>query len=139
MKEGNIMQKETLVLAAKEASQNAYAPYSHFHVGAAILLTDGTIIKGANVENISFGATNCAERSALFTAASNGYRKGDFAAIAIYGNTKEPISPCGICRQALSEFLEADTPIYLVSRDLKIIDTTLAALLPYAFEEIETE
>lgn len=133
------MNKIELVTAAKEAAQNAYAPYSHFSVGAAILLNDGKIIKGANIENISFGATNCAERSALFAAVSQGYRKGDFKAIAIYGNTKEPISPCGICRQALAEFFEKDTPVFLVSKELKVIDTTIGNLLPYAFEEIEVD
>lgn len=131
------MDKKQLIQAAKEASQNAYAPYSKFQVGAAILMIDGTIIKGANIENISFGATNCAERSALFTAASNGYRRGDFKAIAIYGNTAEPISPCGICRQALSEFLEADTPVYLVDEKLSVLDTTLGELLPYAFHDLK--
>lgn len=131
-----MMDKLQLITAAKEAAKNAYAPYSKFQVGAAILLTDGTIVKGANVENISFGATNCAERSALFTAVSNGYRKGDFKAIAIYGNTKEPISPCGICRQALMEFLDSKTPIFLVNEQLDTIDTTIGELLPYAFEEL---
>lgn len=131
------MNKIELINAAKDAAKNAYAPYSHFLVGAAILLKDGTIIKGANVENISFGATNCAERSALFTAVSQGYRKDDFVAIAIYGSTKEPISPCGICRQALAEFFQKDTPVFLVSKEMKVLDTTLGNLLPYAFEEIE--
>lgn len=131
------MNKLQLITAAKEAAQNAYAPYSNFQVGAALLLSDGTIIKGANVENISFGATNCAERSALFTAVSCGYRKGDFKAIAIYGNTKDPISPCGICRQALVEFLERDTPVFLVNQNLDVLDTTLGDLLPYAFDDLK--
>lgn len=131
------MDKQLLIKHAEHAAQNAYAPYSKFHVGAAILLTDGTIIEGANIENISFGATNCAERSALFAAASQGYRRGDFQAIAIYGHTKDPISPCGICRQALVEFLEKDTPVFLVNEELKSLDTTIGDLLPYAFDDFE--
>lgn len=131
------MNKLELIKSAEHAAQNAYAPYSKFHVGAAILLKDGTIIEGANIENISYGATNCAERSALFAAASQGYRKGDFEAIAIYGRTKEPISPCGICRQALAEFLEKDTPVFLVNQKLDVLDTTLGNLLPYSFDDFE--
>lgn len=131
------MNKQQLIQCAAHAAQNAYAPYSNFQVGAAILLKDGTIIEGANIENISFGATNCAERSALFTAVSQGYRKGDFEAIAIYGHTKEPISPCGICRQALVEFLEKDTPVYLINGQLEVLDTTMGDLLPYAFDDLE--
>lgn len=131
------MDKQKLIQCAVHAAQNAYAPYSNFHVGAAILLSDGKIVEGANIENISFGATNCAERSALFTAASLGYRRGDFQAIAIYGHTEEPISPCGICRQALVEFLEKDTPVFLVNENLNVLEMTIGDLLPYAFDDLK--
>ena len=82
-----------LIVAAKEAYENAYAPYSKFHVGAALKLKDGNIINGANIENASFGLTNCAERSALFTAFTKGYRRDDIEAIVVVANTDRPISP----------------------------------------------
>ena len=88
---------------AKEAMINAYAPYSGFTVGAAVLLKNGNIYTGANVENASYGLTNCAERTAIFYAASQGVRPGDIIAIAISANAKG-FSPCGACRQVIKEF-----------------------------------
>lgn len=101
--------------SSKEAHQNAYAPYSKFPVGAALKLRDGNIINGANVENASFGLTNCAERSALFAAFTKGYRREDIEAIAVVANTDRPISPCGACRQVISELMPADAPVILLS------------------------
>ena len=97
-----------LIAAAKEAYKNAYAPYSKFSVGAALKLKDGSIINGANIENASYGLTNCAERSALFTAFTKGYRRDDIEAIAVVANTDRPISPCGACRQVISELMPQD-------------------------------
>ena len=106
------MTKEELIAEAFKAMENAYAPYSKYHVGAAVLTTDGTVFWGANIENASYGATNCAERSAVFAAYSRGYRKDTIEALAIVSDGERIAAPCGICRQVLSELLKADTPIY---------------------------
>ena len=124
---------EQLIKAAKEAYDHAYAPYSKFHVGAAIMTKKGEIITGANIENASYGLTNCAERSALYTAYSKGYRKDDFEAIAIIANCDRPISPCGACRQVMSELLPAQTPVILTNLAGEIKQVTLNELLPYTF------
>ena len=117
-----------LIEAAKEAYQNAYVPYSKFPVGAALKLTDGTII-----ENASFGLTNCAERSALFTAFTKGYRREDIEAIAVVANTDRPISPCGACRQVMSELMPADATVILLSNKDEIKSYRVVELLPYSF------
>lgn len=93
--------KELMEIAGK-AMENAYAPYSKFKVGAALLCTDGTVFTGCNIENASYGAANCAERTAVFKAVSEGYR--DFSAIAIVSSSGKETFPCGICRQVLAEF-----------------------------------
>lgn len=115
------------------ALENAYAPYSKYHVGACILCKDGTTFKGANIENASFGATNCAERSAIFAAYSNGYRKDDIEAIAIVSDGERIAAPCGICRQVLNELLKKDTPIIL-SNGKETVTKTISELLPMSFE-----
>lgn len=125
-------QKQTLIQKAFEAMKNAYAPYSNYHVGAAILLTNGTTILGANVENASYGATSCGERNAIFAAYSLGYRQQDIEAIAIVTDGKILAGPCGICRQVLSELIQQDTPIYL-SNGHETMETTIAKLLPMQF------
>ena len=125
---------EKLIEEALKARKNAYAPYSGFYVGAALLAKDGKVYHGCNVENASFGVTNCAERSALFTAIAGGVR--EFVAIAVVGGKagEEAMgaTPCGICRQALSEFCEADFQVILKSKD-GYESVALGALLPYAF------
>ena len=99
-----------LVAAARAAAARAYAPYSKYRVGAALLADDGTVFAGCNVENASYGLTNCAERTALFKAVSEGRRS--FRALAIVGGTaKAPALPCGACRQALAEFCAPDMPV----------------------------
>src|SRR5438046_9409943 len=98
-------QKETLLQLARAAQQNAYAPYSNFHVGAAVLLENGEIFTGCNVENASYGLTNCAERSAIFAAVSKlGSAKVKVRAVAVVNDQNAPCSPCGACRQVIAEF-----------------------------------
>ena len=127
-----MINNEQLVEKAFEAMKNAYAPYSNYHVGACVLCNDGTTFKGANIENASYGATNCGERSALFAAYSNGYRKRDIKAISIVSDGKRIGTPCGICRQVLSELLNHDTPIILSNgKETKI--TNVNELLPDSF------
>lgn len=130
----------TLVDAAIDAMSRAYAPYSHFHVGAALLDTDGNIWTGCNIENASYPATICAERSAVSTAVSAGVRR--FAAIAIVGGPEGVLGgecpPCGICRQVLSEFCSPAMPVYLGRAD-GITALTLGDLLPHSFTLTDKE
>ena len=124
-----------LIDEATAAREGAYAPYSNFKVGAALLLADGSIVRGCNIENASFGATNCAERTAIFKAVSEGHK--DFKAIAIVGGkADEPLSdyayPCGICRQVMCEFCPDDFPIIVaINKDdyfIKPLDEMLPGL-----------
>lgn len=128
---------ESLMDQARQVVPNAYVPYSHFPVGCALLMKDGKVIQGVNVENVSFGATNCAERSAIFTAISQGYHKGDIQALAVAGDTEDFLSPCSICRQVMVEFCDKSMPIFLTRQDGKIYETSLEALLPLAFESLD--
>ncbi|UYG97515.1 cytidine deaminase [Cytobacillus firmus] len=131
------MNKEQLMESARSMKERAYAPYSKFPVGAALLLKDGTVINGVNVENVSLGATNCAERTAIFTGIASGYKKGDFQAIAVAGDTADFLPPCSICRQVLAEFCLPDMPVYLTNEKQEILELTLKDLLPYAFTDLE--
>jgi cytidine deaminase len=128
------MQKEEVLKLAFKAMGNAYAPYSNYHVGACVVTKDGTTFLGANIENASFGATNCGERSAIFAAYSNGYRKEDIEAIAIVKDGHRIGAPCGICRQVLSELLTDQTPIYL-SNGVDTVEKTIDDLLPMRFTQ----
>lgn len=127
----NILQEEIfmsdkeLLAAADKAMENAYAPYSGFRVGAALLCADGKVFTGCNIENSSYGATNCAERTAVFKAVSEGCR--DFAAIAIVSSGGGETYPCGICRQVLGEFSPA---IRIILRD------SGGAPVSYSFQEL---
>ena len=123
-----------IVDEAKKAMKNAYAPYSKFKVGAAILLKDGKVVYGANIENSSFGLCNCAERSALFSLYSNGYKKSDIVEMAIVADTKNAVSPCGACRQVIAELVPKKTKITLsnLTGDTKV--TNISELLPYSFD-----
>ena len=120
---------------ALKAYHNAYTPYSHFNVGACVLLKDGTMISGCNVENASYGLCNCAERTALFSTYAQGYRKDDIVSLMVIGNTDRPISPCGACRQVISELMNPDCDVILTNlkKDLKVYK--VKDLLPYAFTE----
>ncbi len=126
------MIKDELLNEAFSAMKNSYAPYSNYHVGAAVLTTDDNVYWGVNVENASYGATNCAERSAIFAAYSHGYRKEMIAALAIVSDGVTIATPCGICRQVLSELIKGDTPIYLSNGKEEII-TNMNELLPMQF------
>jgi cytidine deaminase len=112
--------------------ENSYAPYSGYHVGAAVLTDTGKVYKGTNIENASFGATNCAERSAVFAAYSDGVRKDNITAVAIVSDGDRVCAPCGICRQVLSELIGQDVPIYL-SNGTQEVDMTIRRLLPMQF------
>ena len=127
------MTEDEVIQQAFLAMKNSYAPYSKYHVGACILTDDGKTFYGTNIENASFGATNCAERSAVFSAYSNGYRKDRIIAIAIVTDGDRVGAPCGICRQVLSELLNQDTPIYL-SHGKEKITKTIRELLPMQFQ-----
>ena len=124
-----------LVAAAREAAANAYCPYSGYPVGAALLARDGRIYTGCNVENVSYGLGNCAERTALFKAVSAGCR--DFAAVAVAGGSQRAAAPCGACRQVLAEFCAPETPV-LIARLTggRVAATTLGELLPLAFAKL---
>ncbi len=125
------MNKEQLLEQSKIARENAYVPYSKFQVGAALLAEDGTVFHGCNIENASYGLTNCAERTAIFKAVSEGVKT--FKAIAIVADTEGPCSPCGACRQVIAEFCEGDMPVYLTNLKGDVLETTVGELLPGAF------
>ncbi len=130
-----MINEKELVNKAIEGRKNAYTPYSKFKVGAAILLKNGEYILGCNIENASYGLCNCAERTALFKMVSEGYDKNDVLAMAVVGDTKDPISPCGACRQVMSELLKADTPIVLANLNGDTKTFIVSELMPYAFDD----
>ena len=119
--------------AAVKAMENAYVPYSKFKVGAALLLKNGEIITGCNIENASYGLCNCGERTAMFRAYALGYRKDDIVALSVAGATDGPISPCGACRQVMAELLRPETPVYLTNVKGDVKETSVEELLPYSF------
>jgi len=125
---------DDLLTLARSAREQAYAPYSHFLVGAALLTRDGRRFSGCNVENASYGLCNCAERTALFSAIAAGCQPGDFAALAVIGDTPDPISPCGACRQVMSELCDDAMPVLLGNLQGARQETTVAALLPGSFK-----
>ena len=127
------MEQKTLLEHAFKAMENAYVPYSHFKVGACVVMKDGTYFYGANIENASFGGTNCGERSAIFAAYSNGYRKDDIEALAIVSEGHRLAAPCGICRQVLCELLNQETPILLATKSGLFMETNIKELLPMQF------
>ena len=127
-----------LVNLAIEAREHSYCPYSNFAVGAALMTKDGKIYQGCNIENSAFGPTNCAERTAFFTAVYQGER--EFEAIAVVGGKAgQPISelcaPCGVCRQVMREFCKDDFKIYLSKGDGTYVEVKLTELLPFGFTE----
>ena len=135
------MDRETLGKLALKARKNAYAPYSHFAVGAALLVKDGTVYTGCNIENASFSPTNCGERTAFFKAVSEGKREFSAIAIAGAGEGQEPESPCppcGVCRQVMAEFCDPETfEVLLVTKDGVAQTCLLKELLPQGFQKSE--
>ncbi|MDN4074800.1 MULTISPECIES: cytidine deaminase [Fictibacillus] len=125
------MEKENLIKEAVSAREFAYVPYSKFKVGAALLTKDGKVYRGANIENAAYSVTNCAERTALFKAVSEGDKA--FAALAVVAETDRPVPPCGACRQVISEFCPPGMKVYLTNLKGDIKETTVEELLPGAF------
>ena len=129
------MTPEKLIELAKEARDHAYAPYSGFRVGAALLCADGSVYQGCNIENAAYSPTNCAERTAFFKAVYDGHR--EFTALAVCGGKDEEItefcSPCGVCRQVMQEFCKEDFVIYIAGPKGQYRKKTMAQLLPDSF------
>ncbi|WP_106064558.1 cytidine deaminase [Clostridium liquoris] len=125
------MNYEELIKKALEAREKAYVPYSKFKVGAAILTGNNKVYTGCNIENASYGATNCAERTAIFKAVSEGEK--EIRAIAIVGSEDELTFPCGICRQVISEFALQNIEIIIGKNENKYVVKTLEEILPGAF------
>ena len=127
---------QALIEAAAAAHARAYAPYSHFHVGAALLGESGRIYQGCNVENVSYGLTSCAERNAVFGAVLEGERY--FSAVAVVTGAETPTAPCGACRQVLVEFArDGDMEVILSTLGGARKVTTLAMLLPESFRSFD--
>ena len=134
--------RETMLAAARAAAAQAYAPYSHFHVGVALAFADGSIVTGSNVENASYGLTLCAETVATARAMNEG-RRGGLVAVAIVGGSaagdggqvQPPVTPCGRCRQVLAELASLDgaDPVVWSGGGKEVLELRLSALLPYAF------
>lgn len=124
---------QSLINAARAARERAYAPYSRFAVGAALRTKSGRVFVGCNVENLSFGLTICAERAAVFAAVAAGER--DFAALAVVADSREPVTPCGACRQVLAEFAPA-LPVCSANLEGAVFESSVAELLPRPKEGI---
>jgi cytidine deaminase len=129
--------KEKLFKEAKKAQKNAYVPYSEFPLGAAVLTEDGSIYSGANIENSAYGLTNCAERSAIFSAVSSGNRK--IEALLLVSSTENPVTPCGSCRQVINEFADGEIEIIMMTEDGKELSMSNQELLPGAFSDKSME
>jgi len=125
------MDKLQLMEESKIAREKAYVPYSKFKVGAALLSKEGKVYHGCNIENAGYSMTNCAERTAMFKAVSEGVR--EFQSLAVVADTEGPVSPCGACRQVIAEFCEPNMPVYLINLKGDVQETTVAQLLPGAF------
>jgi cytidine deaminase len=125
------MDYKELISTALKFREKAYVPYSNFKVGAAVITEDDSIYGGCNIENASYGATNCAERTAIFKAVSEGHRS--IKAIAIVGDVSTYTYPCGICRQVMAEFAGASIPVILIKNEDDYIVKTLEEVLPGAF------
>ncbi len=127
------MKNKELLEKAKEAKKKSYAPYSNFHVGAALLTGEGKVYFGSNIENASYSLTICAERTAVFNAVLEGERK--FKAIAITSDSKDFTAPCGACRQVLLELCGEDLKVILGNSEGEIREFKLAELLPFSFNK----
>ncbi|MCL6615702.1 MAG: cytidine deaminase [Anoxybacillus ayderensis] len=127
------MNKQQLIEAAKQARERAYVPYSKFKVGAALLTKDGKVYGGCNIENASYGLCNCAERTALFKAYSEGDH--EYAMLAVVADTERPVPPCGACRQVIVELCDPNMPVILANMKGDTQETTVKELLPGAFSK----
>ncbi|MBU5342840.1 cytidine deaminase [Caldifermentibacillus hisashii] len=125
------MDIEQLIDEAKEARKQAYVPYSKFAVGAALLTENGNVYRGCNIENAAYSMANCAERTAFFKAISEGEK--NFKLLAVVADTDRPCSPCGACRQVISEFCPPDMKVVLTNLKGDLLETTVKELLPGAF------
>jgi cytidine deaminase len=134
--QGVMFPLEKLINEAKTAMEAAYVPYSNFPVGAALITNAGKIYKGCNVENASYGLTCCAERVAIFKAVADGSK--DIKALAVIANTDQPCSPCGACRQVMTEF-NPNMEIYMVSKHGAVVKTYAGELLPGFFDKEDLE
>lgn len=123
-----------LLREASLAKVNSYSPYSNFRVGAAILLKDGTIIRGANIENASYGLSMCAERVCMFNVYAQGYLKEDIVAMAVSGDTNDFIAPCGACRQVMVELLNENCSVFLLNKKDEFKEIKVKKLMPYVFK-----
>lgn len=130
----NIPAHEELLAHARRARASAYAPYSDFQVGAALITRNGDLYLGCNVENAAYGLCNCAERTGLFAAVAAGCKPGDFVALAVVADTPEPVSPCGACRQVMVELCNDSMPVLLGNLHGAVHETTVGALLPGSFK-----
>ncbi len=127
--------KDLLYKLSKEAMDLSYSPYSKFRVGACVITNDCKTFKGANIENASYPLSMCAERNAIYHAYMNGYKKEDIKALMIIADTKDVVSPCGACRQVLSELVNENTIIYLANTKKEIKEYKIDELLPFRFKE----
>ena len=127
---------QSLIEKAWEGFEKSYSPYSKFPVGAAVLGSNGKVYIGCNIENVSFGLTNCAERTALFTMVADGCKT--FDAIAVVADTPQITPPCGACRQVMAEFCKnKDVPVFLSTKE-KTVEETVESILPYTFVSLDT-
>lgn len=127
------METKQLIELAKEARKLSYSPYSNFAVGAVILTKDGKIFKGSNIENASYPLCMCAERNAIYNAYMNGYKKEDLVSLTLVADTDTPCTPCGACRQVISELFPKNAPINMANMKGEILTMTIEELLPLSF------
>lgn len=128
------MTNEELISMAINARTKSYTPYSHFAVGAVIVCKDGKVFDGANIENASYPLCMCAERNAIYNAYMHGYSKKDFDVLAVVADTEDACSPCGACRQVISELFPREGKIVMGNLKGKIKETSVDELLPFAFD-----
>lgn len=135
LRKEKIMDYQKLIELAKDARKLAYTPYSHFSVGAALLTKDDKVYVGANIENASYPLCMCAERNAIYRSYLDGVRKDDIVAIVIVADTPNPCSPCGACRQVMSELLNKDTDVIMTNLNDNTQIVKVKDILPFAFSE----
>ena len=127
------MNAQELIQEAKKGRELAYAPYSKFQVGAALLTKDGKVFRGCNIENAAYSMCNCAERTAIFSAYAHGFR--EFQMLAVIADTDQPVTPCGACRQVISELCPRDMTVVLTNLKGEVQQMTVEELLPGAFSK----